>query len=86
MQEFFTAIRDLGLPTAISALLLWDYSKKLASVSVDQGKIVLEMTKIALQDHETKKQVENINKRQEEHNKLQSEINTKLDKLLERKR
>lgn len=72
MQEFFTAIRDLGFPTVISAVLLYDYSKKLASIVIEIQKSVVEQTKTALQLHEVKKN--------------QEAMLTKIDKLLERKR
>lgn len=72
MQEFFTAIRDLGFPTVISAVLLWDYSKKLALITVKMQESVIEQTKTALQLHEVKKN--------------QEVLLGKIDKLLERKR
>jgi len=72
MQEFFTAIRDLGFPIVISGILLFDYSKKLADIVLQIQTTVLEQTKTALQLHEVKKNQENMI--------------VKIDKLLERKR
>ena len=72
MQEFFTMIRDVGFPIALSAYLLWDYSKKLAIVGLRLQEMVVEETKTALQLHEVKKN--------------QEAMLTKIDKLLERKR